>query len=169
MLIGHFPAGFIFSSLLVSKLADRGFDLRYVVLAGVIGAVAPDLDMFYFYLIDNRQHHHHTYWPHFPIVWLSLLMVFSLWFLFAAKKTIALLGLAFSANGLVHMLLDSIVGNIWWFAPILDKPFAMFTVPALYNPWWLNFVFHWSFVLELIVLSWAIFLWYRKHVAHRLD
>lgn len=164
MIIGHFPAGFVFSRLLVSKLAGRGFDLRYVVLAGVVGAIAPDLDMFYFYLIDNRQHHHHTYWPHFPIVWLSLLVVFSLWFLLAAKKTTALLGLVFSANGLVHMLLDSIVGDIWWFAPILDKPFTIFTVPALYDPWWLNFVFHWSFSLELIVISWAIILWYREPV-----
>jgi inner membrane protein len=57
------------------------------------------------------------------------------------------------------MLLDSIVGDIWWFAPFVDKSFALFTVPALYHPWWLNFVLHWTFLLELLILLWAVNIW----------
>lgn len=164
MIIGHLPAGYVFSKFVVGKLAGKGFDLRYFVLAGVAGAIAPDLDMFYFYLVDNRQYHHHTYWTHYPIFWLGILALSTLWFWLSAKKSSALLGLAFSANGSIHMVLDSIVGDVWWFAPIVDKPFAMFTVPALYNPWWLNFILHWSFALELLALSWAILLWRRQPV-----
>jgi len=57
-----------------------------------------------------------------------------------------------------HLLLDTIVGDIWWFAPFIDKPFAFFTVPALYKPWWLNFLLHWSFALELAVFALAFYL-----------
>jgi inner membrane protein len=67
----------------------------------------------------------------------------------------AVLGI-FSAGGLLHMVLDSVVGDIWWFAPFIDRPFALFTVPALYTPWWLNFLLHWSFALELAICVGAV-------------
>ncbi|KHD08073.1 hydrolase [Candidatus Thiomargarita nelsonii] len=159
MIIGHLPAGYVFSKLIANKLVSRKSQ-RLFVFVGVIGAIAPDFDMFYFHLIDNRQHHHHTYWSHYPILWLGLLLFCSVWL--PSKKSAALLGLIFSVNGLIHMFLDSIVGDIWWFAPFVDKPFALFTVPALYSPWWLNFILHWSFALELFILMWAVFIWHRN-------
>lgn len=144
MIIGHLPAGYIFTKLLAGKLINKEINLRVFILAGVIGAILPDLDMFYFYLIDKRQHHHHTYWPHYSVVWLGLLLFFTVWYRFGKNKSTAILGLVFSVNGLFYMLLDSIVGDIWWFAPFVDKSFALFTDPALYHPWWLNFVLHWT-------------------------
>ncbi len=59
----------------------------------------------------------------------------------------------------MHMLLDSIVGDIWWFAPFVDQPYALFTVEAVYKPWWLNFILHWSFAIEIGILLWALYLW----------
>jgi hypothetical protein len=62
------------------------------------------------------------------------------------------------------MVLDSIVGDIWWFAPFIDKPYALFTVPAIYTPWWLNFILHWSFMLELVFVFCAVALWRRERL-----
>lgn len=59
-------------------------------------------------------------------------------------------------------VLDSVVGDIWWFAPFVDRPFALFTVPALYKPWWLNFFLHWSFALELAICAWALATYRRR-------
>ncbi len=162
MIIGHLPAGYIFTKLLARKLINKEINLRVFILVGVIGAILSDLDMFYFYLIDNRQHHHHTYWPHYPTVWLGLLFIFTVWYRFGNNKSTAILGLVFSVNGFLHMLLDSIVGDIWWFAPFVDKSFAVFMVPALYNPWWLNFILHWTFILELLILLWAMNIWQKQ-------
>lgn len=159
MFIAHLPAGYITAKLLFKQFANAGVSAKLFVLAGVLGGIAPDLDMFYFYLIDNRQNHHHTYWPHYPILWLVILAISSTWFKLAANKSGAALALIFSISGLIHMLLDSIVGDIWWFAPIIDKPYTMFTVKAFYKPWWLNFILHWSFVLEILLLGWAYYLW----------
>jgi inner membrane protein len=82
-----------------------------------------------------------------------------MWLYMARNRSCATLAVIFSLNGLIHLFLDTIVGDIWWFAPFIDKSFALFIVPALYKPWWLNFLFHWSFALELAVVSWAAYLW----------
>jgi len=164
MIIGHLPSGYVLSKLLANKLARSGIKPKQVVAAGVVGAISPDLDMFYFHLVDNRQHHHHSYWSHYPVLWFAMLVVASVWYCLAREKGKAMFALVFFSAGFMHLLLDSIVGDIWWFAPFIDKPYALFTVPALYQPWWLNFILHWSFVLELLLTFWAMLLWKRKHV-----
>ena len=159
MIIGHLPAGYVASKLMLPYFEARGAIAKPFLWAGVLGAFAPDFDMVYFHLVDHRQHHHHTYWTHFPIVWLSLLLVSLIWFYSARTKSSAALAVIFTINGFTHLSLDTIVGDVWWLAPFVDKPFALFTVPALYKPWWLNFLLHWSFAMELAVIAWAAYLW----------
>jgi len=61
----------------------------------------------------------------------------------------------FCLNGFVHLLLDSVVGDIWWLALFVDRPVALATVTARHQPWWLNFALHWSFAPERGLLLWA--------------
>lgn len=168
MIIGHLPAGYVVARLLFPRFERRSVALKPFLLAGVTGAVAPDLDMIYFHLLDHRQHHHHTYWTHFPIMWASLLFVSVVWLRVARPGRIAALATIFSLNGFIHLVLDTIVGDIWWFAPFIEKPFAFFTVSPIYHPWWLNFILHWSFALELAVLLWAVHLWRREPLTNKL-
>ena len=161
MIIGHLPSGYILSKLLVRYTSGQRQNITFFIAAGVLGGITPDFDMLYFYLVDNRQHHHHTYWPHWPIIWFCLLALTAIWYCVVDNKTNALRGLVFAAGGILHLLLDSIVGDIWWLAPIVDQPYALFTVPAIYDPWWLNFILHWSFALEVMVVLWAVLLFWR--------
>lgn len=163
MIIGHAPGAYIASKLLHGRLFAGGVSIRAFVIAGVLGGVAPDLDMLYFHLIDLRQHHHHSYFSHWPVVWLGLLALSLLLLRLRRGSQAAMLAVAFSGMGVLHLLLDSIVGDIWWFAPLLDQPFALFSVPALYKPWWLNFLLHWSFALELALWVWALLLYRQRH------
>lgn len=163
MIIGHLPAGYVISRLLLPQAELRGVSAKAFLWAGVVGALAPDFDMFYFHLIDHRQHHHHTYFTHYPVFWLSLLIASAIWLYLARAKNHAACAAIFSLNGFAHMFFDTIVGDIWWLAPWVNRPFAFFTVPALYKPWWLNFLLHWSFAIELAVLAWAIYLWRKPH------
>ncbi|WP_269473513.1 MULTISPECIES: metal-dependent hydrolase [Methylomonas] len=130
--------------------------------SGVVGALAPDLDMFYFYLVDHRQHPHHSYVTHYPVVWLMLLLGSIIGFYLSTSKHIATYAAIFSLNGFAHMFFDTIVGDIRWTAPWGNKAFAFFTVPALYKPWWLNFLLHWSFAVELAIVVWAYYLWHKS-------
>lgn len=152
MIIAHAPAGY----LCAKWMQSRGLALKGIIVAGIAGALAPDLDMFYFYLVDGRQHHHHTYWSHYPIVWGSLLVATLLWFLLARQSKAAGLSLIICLNGFLHLVLDSLVGDIWWFAPYVDKPYSFFTVSPGFKPWWLNFILHWSFLAEVIIVTTAI-------------
>lgn len=158
MIIAHAPAGYLISK----GLQSRGLSARGVVTAGVLGALAPDFDMFYFYLWDNRQHHHHTYWTHYPIVWISLLLLSLAWIYLSGKSKTALLFFVFCLSGFLHLILDSLVGDVWWFAPFVDKPYALFTIKAQFTPWWLNFILHWSFLVELLISAGAVYIFFRS-------
>ncbi|GHT96641.1 hypothetical protein AGMMS49545_22150 [Betaproteobacteria bacterium] len=79
-----------------------------------------------------------------------------------AWKAWTFAALLFCSAALVHIILDTLVGDIWWLAPFYDKPYALFTVPARFFPWWLNFFLHWSFVAELLIWMWAIRLYRRR-------
>jgi hypothetical protein len=166
MFIAHLPAGYIVSKFLLNKNNVPKVDHKAFLIAGMLGAVFPDIDMLYFYLLDNRQHHHHQYFTHYPIVWLTLLMVALVWKILKPDSIKSLFLMFFAFNAFIHLCLDTIVGDIWWLAPFVDQPFSLFTVPALYHPWWLNFFLHWSFALEVSICLWAIVFWHRQRDFH---
>jgi hypothetical protein len=160
MFIGHLPAGYIVSRHLLPRL-HGGTNARAVIAAGMLGAIAPDFDLFYFFLIDQQRHHHHTYWTHLPIFWVPLCATSftALWL--RPSSTIAAVAAVFTLNGFGHLLLDSIVGDIWWLAPIVDRPYSLFHVRRVYEPWWVNFVVNPSFLLEIGAVLYAQALWRR--------
>lgn len=159
MILAHLPAGYITVRLFLKRFIKIKISPTALFSWGILGAVAPDLDMLYFYLVDNRQHHHHLYWSHYPVVWFSLLGLSIVAGYIASLYKYSVYGLIFFLAGCVHLLLDSVVGDIWWLAPFVDQPFALATVPNRFQPWWLNFILHWSFLLELGIIFWAVWLW----------
>lgn len=162
MFIAHLPMGYITGSLFRDYLHKQGLSVpKFLVTTSMVGAIIPDSDLLYFYLIDHRQHHHHAYFTHYPIVWIIPLILAWAWFL--TKKTpYSISAVAFFSNAFIHLLLDSVVGDIWWLMPFVNRPFVLATVPNLYSPWWLNFILHWSFGLEIMILSFATYLFVRQ-------
>lgn len=160
VIVGHLPAGYLVSKFLVKRVPTLHQNETYIVSACMLGAVAPDIDLLYFYLIDNRQQHHHLYFPHLPVVWAVLLGLSVGWLLISRRKTLPVLAFAFSLNGMIHMVLDTIAGDIWWLGPWVDLPFVLVTVPARFQFWWFNFLLHWTFILELVVLLLAGLVWH---------
>lgn len=165
MFIAHIPSGYVFSTMLVERARNLRVSATAVIASGVLGAWVPDFDMAYFYLFDHRQTHHHKYFSHWPLVWLMLLAVSAIWLRRSRSSKASLLALIFCSGCMLHLVLDSLVGDIWWFAPFVDRPFAMFAVPALFDPWWLNFILHGSFVVELAICLWAWLIYRRRRSA----
>ena len=161
MIFGHIPAGYMTARLMLQRARSHGVPSVHFILASIAGAIAPDFDLAYFYLIDGRQHHHHTYVTHFPVVWLAAMLICVVWWITGKFRQWALLAGIFSLGGFVHMLLDSVVGDIAWLAPFDDRFFSLFIVPAVYQVWWFNFILHWSFLLELMLVTSAVIMWYR--------
>ncbi|MFP5390627.1 MAG: metal-dependent hydrolase [Gammaproteobacteria bacterium] len=156
MFIAHAPVGYLLGSSFIKRAGTAPITATMAIWVSILGSLAPDVDMLYFYLIDHRQTHHHKYLTHWPVVWLTLLVCALGWRLARRHSRAATASVLFAACALVHLLMDTIVGDIWWLAPLTDNPFSFFTVQARFTPWWLNFVLHWSFALELGLLAWAL-------------
>lgn len=153
MLIAHLPAGFILGTLARHWTGNA----RAIMPAALLGSVAPDLDMFYFYLVDGQQTHHHGYFTHWPLFWLALgsvvlPLVRWLWPRFVSAAVVFFIAVMF------HMVLDSIAAPMHWLMPFSDVAVELVTIPARYSHWVLSFVLHWTFALEITICAWAGFL-----------
>ena len=73
MFIGHLPAGYLITCTLMKRLPLIARHARWAMVIGLLGAVAPDFDLFWCYLVDNGQRHHHLYPSHWPLLWFALL------------------------------------------------------------------------------------------------
>jgi inner membrane protein len=156
MFIAHLPVGYLVVTVAYQRVSSLGLKSRGYFTAGMLGAVAPDTDLIYFYLIDHRQHNHHSYWTHYPSVWLVLFLISLVLYLYKRSCAFCAVGMVFSVNGLIHMVLDSVAGYIHWFAPVGYHAYGLVTLTRKYEIWWLNYILHWTFLIELSLAVWAI-------------
>ncbi len=158
MFIGHLPAGY-----LLTRFIQKAFNTQKYLWVGLVASALPDIDMLYFYFIDDRQTLHHQYFTHVPLVWIALWVVVALVATLFQKRAALIIATIFFANLILHFALDSIVGGISWLAPFSTVTTTLFTVPATHNFWVWSFVFHWTFLLEIIVIIAATALLIQEH------
>src|SRR6218665_215330 len=154
MFIAHLPAGYLMGQALCGRQEMKELSFFSLLMASMSGAIAPDMDLFYFFLIDGRQHNHHDYFTHYPLTWGLLLL--AAWWCWCFFHKNAFLWLAvFAGSGFVHLLLDTVVGEIAWLAPWSLQKYSLWGVQTRFQPWWLNFLLHPSFLLELLISATA--------------
>lgn len=153
MFLAHLPAGYLLSRALNSRPSHLPALPGYIMAAGLLGAIAPDLDLFWFYLVDNRAHPHHSYWTHFPSTWATLTALSLLWVRIGTQQHAAKTLLLFACGGLLHMMLDSVAGGIRWLAPYSSESWSLTEVKRFVEPWWLNFFLHWSILIEALIIA----------------
>ncbi len=154
MIFGHLPAGYVISKLLSERLENCLLFYKTFIFWGLFGAIAPDTDLLYSLLID--QAYHHNYVTHFPIFWLSLLLISLLWL--RLQKTwskVPALCFIFTLNALIHLILDTVTGHILWLAPFSDKQFSLITESSEGG----HYFTQWGFGLELFLMFWALLVW----------
>lgn len=161
MFIAHLPAGYILGAKLEKTERSNALRNKLLLIFTMIGSIAPDFDLLYFYTLNNRQTAHHEYFTHMPIFWLGFALVAAVFYGFKyAKPAIAFLGL--SLGGVLHCVLDTPVGGIYWLQPFDDTMTRFAVVPKRYDFWVFNFIFHWYFFIELIIISWAFKVWWSR-------
>lgn len=164
MFIAHLPAGY----LLTRRIVGTRQGLRRAAFAtGLTFSVLPDFDLLYFYLIDGRRTLHHDYWTHTPLFWLAVAATMALALRLAGKRQYLILVWVALANVLLHLLLDSIAADIRWFHPVLETRFNLVEIPARFQPWYLNFILHWTFAAEVAICAAAAWIWARARLAAR--
>lgn len=159
MLIAHLPAGYI-----LGTAARRRSSTPAVMAAALIGSVAPDLDMVYFFATGGRVHHH-AFVTHWPLFWLaSALLILPLLKWLRPARLAA--GFVFFAAAMLHMVMDTIAAPLYWFAPFSFHEFEFVRVPATHANWVMSFMLHWTFLLEISIClsALALFLMRRRRV-----
>lgn len=154
MILAHLPSGYVLARLAGQP---RGLPL----MATLAGAVFPDLDLIWFYLIDDRAFHHHRYWVHAPGFWL-IVAALALPLIRRFAPRFVLPAALFLAGVLLHIVLDTLAGSIMWLWPFSDRLYALVEVPATRSHWVLSFLTHWSVLAEMALILGAVVLWLRR-------
>lgn len=159
MFIGHLPAAYLALKPFQRHLPPMAFG------AALVGSVLPDVDMLWFYLVDDRAHHHHAYLTHRPVLWMQLWLLGMLLRRFAPRLGIIMAMLATGA--LIHMLLDSIAGAIHWGWPVAGAPITLVEVQPTHDHWIKSFLSHWTFKVEIAICLLAALVWWRSRAQRR--
>jgi inner membrane protein len=161
MFIAHLPAGYLITRYYLCVMEAnfmKSSALKYYVMFGLFCSVLPDFDLIYFYLIDNRQHAHHSYWTHIPMFWVLLSVSLYCGAKVLFKQNVGPASVILLVNTQLHMLLDSVAGGIYWLYPLYDEKYRLFDVTSRFDWWVWNFVLHWTFLLELLIIIAAAYL-----------
>ncbi|HEV3052353.1 MAG TPA: metal-dependent hydrolase [Longimicrobium sp.] len=162
MFIAHLPAGYLATRSILRRHPAAEPLRRRLLALGMAASVLPDLDLLWFYFVDQRRQVHHAYLPHLPLFWLAVFAAAALILrLRRAARSTWLATAVFAANILLHLVLDTIAGGIRWLWPFSHAELVMAHVPARHEPWVLNFVLHWTFALELAILAAALLVAWR--------
>ena len=152
MLTAHLPSGYILGKQIHRKRLEGP-----LVIAAMLGAVTPDLDMLYFHFVDFGRTHHHMFVSHWPLFWLVLAgLVISLAHL-AGWVRFRNGAIAFFAGVMLHLALDSIAAPIFWLLPFAEGRVELVNVPASYRHWIISYLLHWTFAFEVMI--WLAAIW----------
>lgn len=167
MFIAHMPAGYIYTGKLLQSMGCTENDPNYFkfIVLGLVASIFPDIDLLYFYFIDNRQHIHHSYWTHIPIFWVAMLLLSVTVARILKNKILMTASIVFTTNAFLHTVLDTMIGGIMWLYPLSNEYITVFSVSPRYRWWIWNFLLHWTFIFEFLIVAWAgrIFFQARKN------
>lgn len=166
MFIAHLPASYCLTTLLLNRRDPVKNPNPWPWLwIGMVAGICPDLDMLYFYLIDNCQHPHHSYPTHIPIYWLAAGICIIAWGRLVRNQTVVWGTVIVVSNILLHLILDSVASRIKWLYPFSEKGMGIFHIPSQYGWWVWNYIFHWTFAMEVSIVVAAVYLLYYKGVS----
>ena len=154
MLIAHGPAGYLVG--VTATRARRRLDL---VIAGIVGGLLPDLDAVGYHLGIVQGFHRAT--PlHWPSVWIALTLIGLTVILF--KRGMGEIITVIGVSALVHCGLDMTMAPLYWGAPFHWHSYEMVHVPGGWSPYWLGFIFYWTFLPEIMIWIAAFWLWWNR-------
>jgi inner membrane protein len=173
MFIAHLPAGYCLTTLLLTRFARRENHQAYrrYLWIGLGASLLPDIDLIFFYLIDLRRHVHHSYITHIPFYWLAGGLMVGLSVAMLRQRCVLRGTIIVISNVMLHLLLDSVASKVHWLYPVSNVGLGLFHVPSRYGWWVWNYILHWTFGLEIMIVVAAGCLLYYKNTTepeHRI-
>jgi len=153
MLIAHGPAGYLVGAIAAG--AKRRLDL---VMAGLVGGLLPDLDAVGFHLGIVQGFHRATPF-HWPSTWVVLALIGLA--ILPLRRRAGEIIVVVAVSALVHCGLDMTMAPLYWAAPFSWQTYELVHVPGGWSPYWLGFIFYWTFIPEILIWIAALWTWRR--------
>jgi len=167
MIIAHGPAGYLLTKIFTNTLFRNSISAsheshRYnlLILAGIIGGIMPDFDFVYHIFIDSDRTPHHSYITHMPIFWIFMMSLLIVTGKLLKKPFFTAVSITICSTALLHLICDTITGVVYWLYPFNMHPFNVFSVSGKYIWWVHNYMYHWTFLIEItiVTIAMAVFL-----------
>jgi len=171
MFVAHIFGGYLSARQCLKSFAKAESDLspvKYYVIFGLLCSILPDIDLLYFYFLDHRQHPHHSYWTHMPIFWIGASVILYMFERLVMKKKQAPLSILLLTGAFLHLILDSVAGGIYWLFPWSETYFRLFTITPRFDWWVLNYIIHWTFLLEILIISVSVYVMRKDYLSKQL-
>lgn len=152
----HLPAGYAVCRLLSGRRDSSIESDSHYFFWGMFGSIAPDLDYLYQYFFDYRNYDHHLYLTHYPVFWIALLAVSSVWYISDKKSIHSLYAVMFFLNAFFHTFLDAIESRILWLAPFSYHWLSGRSVIKIIDPTFIDNHPGWNSSLEAIIIIFAL-------------
>lgn len=119
MIFAHGPAGFLIAKVTSKTQLFAKLTTWKLFAIGFLGGIFPDIDLFYYYLVDATESHR-TFLTHAPLPYLILLLLAALFYK-ATKQPKTLYAVVFSFGALSHLVTDSLSSKLGWLQPFSEK------------------------------------------------
>jgi membrane-bound metal-dependent hydrolase YbcI (DUF457 family) len=160
MFIAHMPAAYLLGKVIAQRWPQAMQPAAWCAL--LLGSIAPDFDLLYFYLLSDRSINHHVYPPHVPIVWLLTAVLGFLALRAAPQRWRAVCTtpwVMLCTGWWLHLALDTVAGGIWWLWPWVTTPYVLMVVPRRFDNAWLNLLSHPMMAIEVLIVATAAWRW----------
>jgi inner membrane protein len=168
MLLAHAPAGYLLTRILSRTIFKNSINperterlYQRVIAIGLLGSILPDFDFIYHIFIDSDRTPHHMYITHMPVFWLILLSISIICGKLFKKPDVAVITVIGCAAAILHLVCDTITGEIYWLYPLSSRGFNLFSVSDVHVWWVQNYISHWTFLVEIAISTIAMVVFLR--------
>lgn len=165
MLIAHGPLGYIIAEA-TKRFWKSGIitqrRTRWVLLVGLIGGMFPDIDLFFFYLIDASQSHRQLI-THSLLIYSAVSLLGITVLRFTRFKYAGALLFAFGVGTMSHVLTDMIVGMTVWLAPITFQLAGLMSFEWYRESIFIRYSHVTGIGIELLIIACALYIWIRQY------
>ncbi len=160
MTFAHLPAGYILTKKIQSCCDSSGY-----LWLGLLASILPDAGIVYLFLnnVTNYRNVHHDYWTHYPLYWMIIGLTLYTLACFKNNRSDIIAITIFMSNVFLHLMLDTVTGNIKWLYPFSGEYHSLFArlsdilgLSFQYTFWKVKI--YWTIILEIGIAAWAFIL-----------
>ena len=152
MIFAHSSLG-VLSAYIIDKTRNCTRTTLFIWIAGILGSVAPDIDILYVVLIDPTSSHRGFFTHSLPLYFLGFLWAYIYIRLSKLPNYFEKAALAFSLGTVFHIVSDAIVDYVYPVKPFVNFAYTFRLFPLYKDQGIFSYITSPYMLLELIIIA----------------